>query len=106
MTRLHHLPNNLHQSPILQRSRNSLLITELLIDLVASTVRPLFNPHVYTEPWREGLLQSHSDSEADDGGETAVRDGGGDQDGDCLEGRGGDVGESGFDEDIGEGDDG
>jgi hypothetical protein len=31
------------------------------------------------------LFEAHADAEPDDSGETAVRDGGGDEDGDCDE---------------------
>jgi hypothetical protein len=56
LARLHHLADDLHQGPILQRSRDSLLISELLVDLVAGTVSALLNPHVYAKARRERLL--------------------------------------------------
>lgn len=56
LARLHHLGNNLHQRSILQSSSDSLLISELLVDLVTGTMGALLNPHVYPEAWREGLL--------------------------------------------------
>lgn len=56
LARLHHLSNDLHQGSVLQSGRDSLLIPELLVDLVAGTMGPLLNPHVYPEAWREGLF--------------------------------------------------
>ena len=66
-------------------------------------MRPLLDPHIDPEPWWKRLLEADSDAQADDGGEGAVRDGGGDEDGEDGE-RG--VGRERREGDVGEVDDG
>lgn len=65
--RLHHLPQNPHQIRVLQRRGYSLLVCQLLVDLFRLTMRALLDLHLDPEAWRQGLLQSNPDPEADDG---------------------------------------
>lgn len=76
---------------------------------------PLFDAHVDPEARRQRLLEADAHTQTDDGGEGAVRDGGGDEDGDgghdggaggWLVGEGGRRGQSGGQGDVGEVDDG
>jgi len=87
-TSLQHLPQHAHQRAILQRGRDALLIGQLLIDLLARTMRAVLDADVDPEARRQGLLEPHAHPEPDDGRQRAVRDGRGDEDGDGAE-RGG-----------------
>lgn len=48
-------------------------------------MRALLDDCIDAEPRWKGLLETHAHAEADDGRETAVRDGGRDEDGDSAE---------------------
>lgn len=89
ITGLQHLRDNAHQSPILQRSSNPLLVAQLLIDLFTGTMRALFDANIDTEPRGKRLLQPHPHAQSDDSRQAAVGDCGCDQDGDGAERRGG-----------------
>lgn len=73
-TTLQHLPQDFHQRAILQRSSNPLFITQLLINLLTSAMRPLLDPHIHPESCRQSLFKADPNTEPNDCCETAVGD--------------------------------
>lgn len=77
-----HLIQHAHQSSILQRSSNTFLVSQLLGDLLVGAVGAFLDPNVYSETWRQCLLQTHTHAQADHCGERAMCDCGCDFDSD------------------------
>ena len=75
-----HLLEDAHQGSVLEGSGDALLVAQLFVDLLVSTVGALFDTDIDTEARGQGLLQAHTYTEANDGGKRAVRDGRGDFD--------------------------
>ena len=99
-----HLAQHAHQGPVLQGGGDPFLIGQLLVDSVVGAVGALLDADVDAETRRQSLLETHAHAQADDGGEGAVGDGGGDVDDD-----GADVGVRrgrAVDADVGQVDDG
>lgn len=106
---LEHLVQHALEGIILQRSRHTLLVTELLVDLIVLAVAVLLAAHDDAVVGRQCLLKADANTKPDDSGERAVGDGGRDLDGDGGDGvgvRDGAGDGRGRDVDVGEVDDG
>ena len=99
-----HLPQHAHEGAVLQRSSDPLLVAELLVDSLVGAVGALLNAHVDAVARGQCLLEADAHTQADDGGERAVRDGGCDLDEDGADG--GQRRHGGQDVDVGQIDDG
>lgn len=61
---LQHLPQQTHQTLILTSRRDSLLICQLLVDLISRAVCSLSNPHIHTVPRWKCLFQPYPHSQS------------------------------------------
>ena len=77
---LQHLIQDTLQRIILQRSRNALFVSELLVDLIILAVTVLLAAHDHAVVRWQGLLETDAYAQAYDGGERAVGNGGRDLD--------------------------
>ena len=77
---LHHGVENTPQSIVLKGRGDSLLVSQLLVDLLVGSVRPRLHADIDPVAGRQGLLEPDSHREANDGGQRAVVDGRGELD--------------------------
>ena len=72
---LEHFFDNPHEGPILERSRDSLSIRKLLVDLVILAMSASLDPHLYAKVWGERLFEPHTNPQPDRRGKRTVGDG-------------------------------
>lgn len=72
---LEHIVKDAFECIVLKSRRDSLLVAELLIDLVVLGMRSLLHPHIDAVVGREALFEPDTNGKADHCGKGAVVDG-------------------------------